>query len=319
MEDDEDRARNEAFGRAKTWTTVTLRQAAKDYLLVARDLDGLPFVEKTSAYQGGNDTEAEDDEAQLSYSPSGDTKMMRLYYLTDVQDRALEKFGSKGALDAAITARNQKRRRRREKVSQSHGRLRFWRHAMVDLPHHTPGIDPNTAATVGKQSSPVGLRAVSTAIAGNALVCIAKALGFAVTGSGSMLSEAVHSLADTTNQGLLAYGVVQSQREADGAHPYGYLTEQYVWSLVSGVGIFFLGCGVSVYHGVSTLMNPEPLHNLELALGVLGFAGVVEGYTMKVAYQEMKAEAAKVWNPNTKPQHSPQPQILTRTPTSTWG
>lgn len=295
VQDDEDRIRNEAFGQTKNWTTVTLRQASRDYLLIAKDLEGLPFVEKTSAYQGAShDTEAEDDEAQLSYSPSGG-EMMQLYYLTDIQDRALDKFGSKEALDAAVTARNQKRRRRRQKVaSRTGGRLRFWRHAMVDLPHHTPGIDPNTAATVGKRSSPVGLRAVSTAIAGNAVVCLAKALGFAVTGSGSMLSEAVHSLADTTNQGLLAYGIVQSQKEADQTHPYGYLTEQYVWSLVSGVGIFFLGCGVSVYHGVSVLLNPEPLHNLEVAIGVLGFAGAVEGYTMKVAYEEMRAEAAKV-------------------------
>ena len=135
---------------------------------------------------------------------------------------------------------------------------------------------------------------MTTAILGNAIVTVAKGVGFMCTGSGSMLSEAVHSIADTSNQCLLAYGVTQSQRDADITHPYGYLTEQYVWSLVSGVGIFFIGGGVSVYHGVTTLMHPEPLHNLEVALGILAFAGSVEGYTMQVAYSEMKREADKV-------------------------
>ena len=35
-----------------------------------------------------------------------------------------------------------------------------------------------------------------------------------------------------------------------------------MYSLISGVGIFFLGAGVTVYHGVAGLINPAPLENL---------------------------------------------------------
>ena len=85
------------FGETKEWTTMTTRQANKEYILVPRDLEGLPFMEKTSAYsrydhrgdRGADEPPPED---------SGERDMMRLYYLTDVQDRALDKYGSKEAL-----------------------------------------------------------------------------------------------------------------------------------------------------------------------------------------------------------------------------
>lgn len=66
-----------------------------------------------------------------------------------------------------------------------------------------------------------------------------------------MFSEAIHSLADTLNQLILVYGINQSIKGPTESHPYGYNNMQYVSSLISGVGIFCLGAGVSVYHGVS--------------------------------------------------------------------
>ena len=114
------------------------------------------------------------------------------------------------------------------------------------------------------------LHVVNVAIAGNCVVTLAKFFGFAISGSGSMLSEAVHSCADLANQFLLRIGITRSYLPSDAEHPYGYSLEQYVFGLVSGVGIFFLGCGATVYHGVSLMMSPHVVESLPTALAVLG-------------------------------------------------
>ena len=83
-----------------------------------------------------------------------------------------------------------------------------------------------------------------------------KLCAWAYTGSHSLFAEALHSLADVTNQLILAYGIHKSRQEADMTHPYGYTTMRYVASLVSGAMIFCVGAGLSFQHGISGLFNP---------------------------------------------------------------
>ena len=111
-------------------------------------------------------------------------------------------------------------------------------------------------------------RAVAAAIIGNFFVMLAKAGVFFITGSAAMMSEAMHSLADTLNQVLLMVGIRRSSRVADIRFPFGYGAERAVWALMSAVGIFFLGCGVTVYHGVQSLLHPHELEGLGWAVGV---------------------------------------------------
>ena len=89
--------------------------------------------------------------------------------------------------------------------------------------------------------------AIVTAIVGNSMVMLSKFVGWGITGSPSMLSEAIHTAADLLNQILLLVGIVRSTKSADPEFDYGYAAERYVWALISAVGIFFLGCGVSIY------------------------------------------------------------------------
>ena len=77
-----------------------------------------------------------------------------------------------------------------------------------------------------------GDRAVTAAVVGNTAVVLAKLAGWGATGSGALLSEAFHSMADLGNQLMLAFGLERSMRAADTAHPYGYGFEQYVWAMV---------------------------------------------------------------------------------------
>jgi zinc transporter 9 len=124
---------------------------------------------------------------------------------------------------------------------------------------------------------------VVAALTGNTIVAIFKFVAFFVTGSGTMLSEAIHTVADVFNQVLLLVGIVRSQRDPDEDFEYGYGAERFVWALMSAVGIFFLGCGVTIYHGVSTLLHPHEVTGLGWAVGVLIGALLVEGYVLYIA------------------------------------
>ena len=134
-------------------------------------------------------------------------------------------------------------------------------------------------------------RAVLAAIVGNTLVMIGKFVAFLFTGSAAMLSETLHSLADTTNQILLMVGIVRSTRKADRRYPFGYGAERHIWALMSAVGIFFLGAGVTVYHGINSLLHPHELKELNWAIGVLILSLFLEGYVLIVAVRAMHKEA----------------------------
>ena len=108
------------------------------------------------------------------------------------------------------------------------------------------------------------------AIAINTSNFFVKLVAWAYTGSYSMFSEAIHSLADTINQVILAYGIHKSTKNPTKDHPYGYSNVQYVSALISGVGIFCLGAGLSVYHGIQGLVNPVAVESMWIAMGILG-------------------------------------------------
>jgi len=140
-------------------------------------------------------------------------------------------------------------------------------------------------------------KAVYVAITANALVMVAKFGAFAVTGSAAMLSEGIHSFADVGNQALLALGIKRSERAPTEEHPYGYTRARFIWALISAVGIFFLGCGVTVYHGVSSLLHPHEAFSadhLPVLIGVSIFALVLEGGSLLVATRAIQAEAGDI-------------------------
>jgi zinc transporter 9 len=125
--------------------------------------------------------------------------------------------------------------------------------------------------------------AVATAIVGNGMLMVIKFAAFAMSGSGAMFSEAIHSLADTSNQALLFLGIRRSERPADALFHYGYGADRYLYSLLSAVGIFVLGCGVTVYHGIHDLLDPPVLETTWVPFAILGVSLLVEGYVLVAA------------------------------------
>uniref|UniRef100_A0A8D0AVX1 Proton-coupled zinc antiporter SLC30A9, mitochondrial n=1 Tax=Sander lucioperca TaxID=283035 RepID=A0A8D0AVX1_SANLU len=134
-------------------------------------------------------------------------------------------------------------------------------------------------------------KVVMVAICINGLNFIFKLLAWVYTGSASMFSEAIHSLADTCNQALLALGISQSVRNPDAGHPYGFSNMRYIASLISGVGIFMMGAGLSWYHGIMGLLHPQPIESLLWAYCILAGSLVSEGATLLVAINEIKRSA----------------------------
>ncbi|KAL0341759.1 UNVERIFIED_CONTAM: Metal tolerance protein C4 [Sesamum calycinum] len=137
-----------------------------------------------------------------------------------------------------------------------------------------------------------GQRAVTTALWCNFLVFSLKFGVWLSTSSHVMLAEVVHSVADFANQALLAYGLSSSRRAPDALHPYGYSKERFVWSLISAVGIFCLGSGATIVHGVQNLWTCQPPEHIEYAALVIGGSFVIEGASLFVAVNAVRKGAA---------------------------
>jgi cation diffusion facilitator family transporter len=131
------------------------------------------------------------------------------------------------------------------------------------------------------------LKAIFLALGANFAIFVAKLVAAVVTGSGAMLAEAVHSLADCGNQGLLLLGLRQAKRPPSDEYPLGWGRALYFWSFVVALLLFSVGGMFSIYEGVHKLGHPEPLKWPWLALGVLAFGIVAEGYSMHGCLQEV--------------------------------
>lgn len=115
-----------------------------------------------------------------------------------------------------------------------------------------------------------------------------KFTGFAFSGSWALFSEAVHSLADTFNQWFLMVWIRRSSKNATDIYSYGFGKERFFWALISACGIFFLGAGVTLYHGVELLANPHALHVSTFSFVVLTVSFVIESFTFIIAVRELK-------------------------------
>jgi cation diffusion facilitator family transporter len=135
---------------------------------------------------------------------------------------------------------------------------------------------------------------IYAALLGNLLVAITKFAAAALTGSSAMTSEGVHSLVDTANQALLLYGTHRAARPPDDAHPLGYGRELYFWSFIVALLIFSTGAGVSLFEGISHVLQPTPITNPLVNYVVLGLSFVFEGTSWSIAVREFNGERGRM-------------------------
>ncbi|HET9079092.1 MAG TPA: cation diffusion facilitator family transporter [Trebonia sp.] len=130
------------------------------------------------------------------------------------------------------------------------------------------------------------MKAVIAALAANLGIAIAKFVAFLLTGSASMLAEAVHSVADTGNETLLLIGRGRSRRARTAEHPFGFGRERYFYGFVVAVMLFTVGAVFSIYDGLNKVVNPGHLEDPLIAYLVLGVSAVLEAFSLRTAIRE---------------------------------
>ncbi len=144
----------------------------------------------------------------------------------------------------------------------------------------------------GENSGGESTTTVIVALTANAIIMVAKYIAFFATGASAMLSEAVHSTADTGNQGLLLLGSKRSEKEADEDHPFGYGQELYFWSLIVAIVLFGLGGGLSIWEGIARLLghhsSSQEGGSVWWNYGVLAVAFVSEGSSLLFTLHKWK-------------------------------
>jgi cation diffusion facilitator family transporter len=135
-------------------------------------------------------------------------------------------------------------------------------------------------------------RVVYAALVGNVLVAASKYFAAALSGSSAMLTEAIHSTSDCTNQLLLLIGVRRGKLPADASHQFGYGMEIYFWTFVVAVLVLLAGGAYSIFRGVSELAAPHPISSPKLSLAVLVVSTIFEGASFRVGYKQYKKVVA---------------------------
>ena len=238
---------------------LTIIRAMNEYLLKPTDVADLRKFQRRSPYAN---------EPPIS-----------VYLRRDVEARALQVWGTWDSLQKELKKRKLLEESYRESVLNVKKILKEYKRQN----------DPE--AKMREELLKTTGRVVVSAIVINASNFVFKSFAWLFTGSASLFAEAIHSLSDTLNQVILYIGVRKSIQKPNELHPYGYHSARYIASLISGVGIFCVGSGLSFYHGVHGILHPESMESLYWAYLILGGSLLSEGGTLLIALQAIKKGA----------------------------
>lgn len=138
-----------------------------------------------------------------------------------------------------------------------------------------------------------GMRAVIAALLANLGIAASKFIAFFFTGSSSMLSEAIHSCADSGNQILLLIGNKRSKKAADSRHNFGYGRRRFVYGFIVSIVLFLVGGVFSLYEGIHKIQHPEKLEDAWIAFLVLFVAIILESLSFRTAIKEANHSRGK--------------------------
>jgi cation diffusion facilitator family transporter len=129
---------------------------------------------------------------------------------------------------------------------------------------------------------------VLAALSGNLAIAVSKFVAYLFTGSSAILTEAIHSVVDTGNQGLLLLGMRRAAKPPDDSHPFGYGMEAYFWGFIVALAVFLLGGAVSIWQGLLKVQQPHPIERPWVSLLVIGVAMVFEGVSFAIGLREFR-------------------------------
>jgi cation diffusion facilitator family transporter len=151
-----------------------------------------------------------------------------------------------------------------------------------------PAAAPGPADAESAGHGGAGLRAVLAALGANLGIAATKFAAYAVTGSASLLAEAVHSVADCGNQMLLLLGRSRAARSQTEEHPFGYGRERYFYAFLVAVVLLAGGAAFSIYEGIHKITHPEPIRSPAVAFAVLAVAIVLESLSLRTAVRHSR-------------------------------
>lgn len=156
-------------------------------------------------------------------------------------------------------------------------------------------------------------KAIIAAFAANLGIAVSKFVGFLLTGSAGLAAEAVHSLADTANQGLLFLGGNRAAKARDAEHPFGHERERFFWAFIVALVLFSMGGLFAIYEGISKIRHPHETESMGIALGILGLAIILEGFSLRTAMKEtahVKPQGMSYWQFIRTSKHPELPTVL---------
>ncbi len=133
-----------------------------------------------------------------------------------------------------------------------------------------------------------GTKTIVTALIANFTIAIAKFFGFIITSSSAMLAEAVHSVADTSNQALLLLGKKRSRKQPTTMRQFGHGRERFFWAFVVSLVLFSIGSMYAIFEGIEKIRHPHEIESLWWALTILLFAMCMEAYAFQTAVKESR-------------------------------
>ena len=163
----------------------------------------------------------------------------------------------------------------------------------------------------GEHGSTESSGAILAAFLANMGIAVAKGIGFLITGSSSLLAEAIHSVADSSNQMLLFFGGRRAQQPPTELHPFGFGRSRYFWAFVVSVVLFSLGGLFSVYEGIHKIQHPEEIDSPEVAFVIFAFAIVFEGFALRTAARHARPHRGdRSWAHYIRNSRSPELPVL---------
>ncbi|CAF3185154.1 unnamed protein product [Rotaria sp. Silwood2] len=251
---------------------ITAVRAMHEYLLSPSALETLQQYKTRSPYT---------DVADIS-------RMLTVYRRGDVEKRAYEVWGSPENLKKEKIKRAKALQNEDEAKFSLKKSIREYQQRLILL--ENASFDNRKSVKKNILTTGSG-KVVIAAVLVNATNAVVKTIGWLFTGSASLFSEAVHSIADTCNQLILTFGLWQSIKKPNPEHPYGYSNMTYISSLISGVGIFCFGTGLAWYHGILVLLHPQEMESIVWGLTLLSGSLISEGATLYMAVNEIRASA----------------------------
>jgi cation diffusion facilitator family transporter len=154
-------------------------------------------------------------------------------------------------------------------------------------------------------------QAIAAAFLANMGIAIAKLVGFLITGSAALLAESIHSVADSSNQGLLFLGGRRARRRPTPLHPFGYGRARYFWAFVVALVLFSLGGLFSIFEGYEKLTHPHEVSTPAVAFAILGVAIIFECFALRTAVRHAEPERrGRSWLEFIRGSRSPELPVL---------